>query len=213
MEGVFLFVIWLRRNWISVTFRQIIRWNDRFIWRINPYHWIVIIKNTTVFNLRSGFHLSAIEPIRGKAHNLFIHTILHLQQRHYLWFILYNAFHQGLTQASTQSSYAFYSRWELTMITRKDDSRCPTNGYPTGRFKGLCSLIDKQSRKLLTFHYPAVCTNKGRSNDTCLSKQFCIDTYFKLSGTALQSIHLLMIAFRTFLSVVPQFSNSLSNRP
>ena len=99
------------------------------------------------------------------------------------------------------------------MITRKDDSRRSTNSYPAGRFKGLCSLIDEQSRKLLTFHYPAVCTNEGRSNDTCLSKQLGIDTYLKLSSTALQPIHLLMIAFRTFLSIVPQFTNSLPNRP
>ena len=99
------------------------------------------------------------------------------------------------------------------MITRKDDSRCSTNGYPAGCFKGLCSLIDEQSGELLTLHYPIVSTNEGGSNDTCLSKQLGIDAYLKLRSTALQSVHLLMIAFRTFLSVVPQFSNSLPNRP
>ena len=61
-----------------------------------PVYWDVIVENATVAHLWCTHHLAVVEPVGGEAHDLLVHPVLHLQQRHHCGLPLYDAFHESL---------------------------------------------------------------------------------------------------------------------
>ena len=61
-----------------------------------PFHGCVEVKDAPELHLRSTFHLTMIEVVGGKAHDVIVHTILDTQQGNSLRMRLDNTFHERL---------------------------------------------------------------------------------------------------------------------
>ena len=110
---------------------------------VYPLHRHIEVEYRAVLHLGRTLHLVAIEPVAREPHNLLVHAILHLQQRHHLGLLLGNTLHKRLPQPRLQGSNALHRRGQLTMVASQDDARAAADGYPAGSLQGLCRLVYK----------------------------------------------------------------------
>ena len=89
---------------------------------VDPGHGNVEVEDAAVFHFRRTLHLIAIEPVGGEAHDLLVHTVLHLQQGHHLGLVLYDPLHQCFAESRLQGGKTLYGRGQLTMVARQDDA-------------------------------------------------------------------------------------------
>jgi hypothetical protein len=64
------------------------------------------------------------------------------------------------------ASWTLHSRWQLKVISRKNNTFCFQDGIPAFRFKCLRCFIDNDSIKMYVFKYPVADTYQ-RSGNTC----------------------------------------------
>ena len=99
------------------------------------------------------------------------------------------------------------------MIARQNHTGDTSDRYPTGCLKSLCSLVNKDSTKLLAVKQAACRADKRRGDDTSLTEEVGIDAHLQLGGTTLQSFQFLMIPFVASLAMGTELSDSLTNSP
>src|SRR5574344_2477646 len=180
--------------------------------RVYPHHRCVPVQNAAVFYLRCRLHLAVVEPVAGEPHNLFVHPILHLEQRHRLRFILHDAFHQRLVQSALQCRHALHRRRQLTVVARQHHSGSLPYGNPAGSLQRLRRLINKECTELLPFQHAVGAARERRGNHPRLGKQLRIYFYLQLRGAVLQPVHLLIPPV-SILTVAPYLPDSLSDAP
>ena len=99
------------------------------------------------------------------------------------------------------------------MVAGKNDTRHTPDGYPAGCLQCLGSLVDEQRAELHSVQYVACRAYKRAGYDARLAEQLLSDANLQFRGTALQTVHLLMIALRTALALAAQLAYRLAYAP
>ena len=99
------------------------------------------------------------------------------------------------------------------MVTGENHAGSTADGNPACCLKSLCCLINEQRMILLSFKQTVCRTGECRGDDTCLAKQFGIDTDFNLRRPTLQALQFQVILVVATLSVGSQLPDGLSDGP
>ena len=164
-------------------------------------------------DLRGTHHFAVIEPVAREAHDLFVHAILHLQQRHHLGLVLHDALHECLAQTGTQGRNTLHRGWQLAVVARQHHARSLANGNPTGRFERLGRLVDEECGILLPVQQAMGRAHERGSDDACLTEKFAVDAYFDLCSSRFQPLQLLMVVSRAMPASAAEFAYGLAYGP
>ena len=146
-------------------------------------------------------------------HDVVVHAILHLQQRHALRLVLDDTLHERLAQSTLHRGDALHRRRQLTVVAGEDDAVGPADGYPTGGLERLRGLVDEERGKLLTFKQTVSRTHQGAGDDTRLAEELRIDAYLQFGSPRLQPLQFLVIVLAPPLVVLAQFAYGLAYGP
>ena len=99
------------------------------------------------------------------------------------------------------------------MIASEDDSRHPTDGYPTGGLESLGSLIDEEGAEFLAFEEAVGRTYEGTGDDTGLTEELGIDADLQFGGTFFEAFEFLVVIIATPFAVGTEIADGLSDAP
>ena len=135
---------------------------------------------------------SAVKPFRRKAHQSFVHAILHGEQPHRRRVGLRQLLGDCGAQTAAQCLGAFHGGRQLLVVAGEDHAVGLEHGNPAGGFERLRRLVDKERMETAARHHGVARAGERGSDDPRIVEERVADTQFQLVGTLAQAINLLV---------------------
>ena len=137
-----------------------------------PIH---LIQQAAILHFGSCHKFSVVEPFGRKAHQRFVHAVLHGEQTHRLGMPLRQRFHQGGSQSSAHGFHTLHRGRQLTVVAGQNHAVGFGHGNPAGGFECLRRFVDEEGVKMMPREERMGCTGQGGSDDACPIEQTVSD--------------------------------------